>query len=190
MSKDNDLHDSLFRETMCEQSVASDFLRNYLPANVVRHIRLETLSIKKDSFIDAAQAGVYSDLLYEVSLANDEPGFIYFLFEHKSSPQKFVSLQLLKYMLEVWEQYRKEHKGRRVKHLPLIIPIVVYHGKTRQQGKRLGDLVKTPHKELASYVPDFALAFHDFSPKSELEIKGLIPFPSFNATNKSIGKDL
>jgi len=43
MSVINNSHDTFFRETMSHKDVAADFLANYLPAKVLKHIRLEHL---------------------------------------------------------------------------------------------------------------------------------------------------
>ena len=85
MSKLNNIHDTFFREIMSHKEVAADFLTNYLPATVLEHIKLETLAITKDTFVDKKQASHYSDLLYQVNLTGDRPGLVYFLFEHKSA---------------------------------------------------------------------------------------------------------
>ena len=170
MSEINNIHDTFFRETMSHKEVASDFLANYLPAKVLRHIRLDTLSITKDSFVDENQAEHYSDLLYQVMLSTGLPGFVYFLFEHKSYPDRFVVLQLLRYLVEIWELHRKQHP--KAKTLPLIIPIVVYHGKPKGQAVRLSELVDSPDPDLSAYVPNFDLAFYDFSPETDETIKG------------------
>ena len=166
------IHDTFFRETMSHKEVAADFLANYLPAKVLKHIRLDTLTITKDSFVDKKQAEHYSDLLYQVMLSSGLPGYIYFLFEHKSYPDRFVVLQLLRYMIEIWELFRKQNP--KAKTLPLVIPIVVYHGKPKGQAVRLCDLVNIPDPELSAFVPDFDLAFFDFSPKTDEAIKGAI----------------
>lgn len=168
----NNIHDALFRETMSHREVAADFLRQYLPESVFSHLRLETLAICKDTFVAPDQTMHHSDLLYEVRLSGDGSAFVYFLFEHKSRPDRFVALQVLRYMLEIWELHRKQHRSG--KGLPLIIPIVVYHGKTRQKAVRLGELVDVPERCLNAYIPDFDLALHDFSPGSEEQIKGSI----------------
>lgn len=168
----SNIHDTFFRETMSHKDVAADFLRSYLPKNVLAHLRLDTLAICKDTFVGADQAGHYSDLLYAVRLTGGNPGFVYFLFEHKSYPDHFVSLQLLRYLLEIWELYRKQHRGCQA--LPLIIPVVVYHGKTPQRGIPLAELIILPDTELACYVPNFDMAFYDFSPRSDFDIKGQI----------------
>ncbi|NCB00494.1 MAG: Rpn family recombination-promoting nuclease/putative transposase, partial [Clostridia bacterium] len=172
MTEINNIHDAFFRETMSHKEVAADFLANYLPATVLEQIKLETLAITKDTFVDTKQAAHSSDLLYQVKLTGDRPGFVYFLFEHKSYPDQFVSLQLLRYLLEVWELYRKQHKN--TKTLPLIIPIVVYHGKPKGRAVRLMELIDLPDPCLAAYIPDFDLAFYDFSPDTDEAIKGEI----------------
>jgi predicted transposase/invertase (TIGR01784 family) len=172
MSEINNIHDTFFRETMSHKEVAADFLANYLPAKALRHIKLDTLTISKDSFVDQKQAEHYSDLLYQVMLSNGLSGFIYFLFEHKSYPDRFVVLQLLRYMLEIWELFRGQNPH--AKTLPLIIPIVVYHGKPKGQAIRLADLIDMPSPVLAAYVPDFDPAFYDFSPATDEIIKGQI----------------
>lgn len=172
MSKLNNIHDTFFRETMSHKDVAADFLTNYLPATVLEHIKLETLAITKDTVVDKKQASHYSDLLYQVKLTGDRPGLVYFLFEHKSYSDYFVCLQLLRYLLEIWEFYRKQHKS--TKTLPLIIPIVVYHGKPKGKAVRLLELIELPNPCLAAYVPDFDLSFYDFSPDTDAAIKGEI----------------
>ena len=172
MTEINNIHDTFFRETMSHKEVAADFLANYLPAAVLEQIKLDTLAITKDTFVDKKQAAHYSDLLYQVKLTGDRPGLVYFLFEHKSYPDRFISLQLLRYLLEIWELYRKQHKN--TKTLPLIIPIVVYHGKPKGQSVRLMELIDLPDPSLAAYVPDFDQAFFDFSPDTDEAIKGEI----------------
>ncbi len=172
MTEINNIHDTFFRETMSHKEVAADFLANYLPAIVLEQIKLDTLAITKDPFVDKKQTAHYSDLLYQVKLTGDRPALVYFLFEHKSYPDRFISLQLLRYLLEIWELYRKQHKN--TKTLPLIIPIVVYHGKPKGQAVRLMELIDLPDPSLAAYVPDFDQAFYDFSPDTDEAIKGAI----------------
>ena len=157
---------------MSHKEVAADFLANYLPASVLEHVKLDTLAITKDTFVDKKQTAHYSDLLYQMKLSGNRPGFVYFLFEHKSYQDRFVRLQLLRYMVEIWALYLKQHK--KTKTLPLIIPIVIYHGKPKGKAVRLMDLIDLPDPCLAAYVPDFDLAFYDFSPDTDAAIKGEI----------------
>ncbi|HAO19175.1 MAG TPA: transposase, partial [Desulfobacteraceae bacterium] len=45
-------HDKLFRETLSDREVAADFLKNYLPEDVLSLINLNSLEICKDSFVE------------------------------------------------------------------------------------------------------------------------------------------
>lgn len=58
--------------------------------------------------------------------------------------------------------------------MPLVIPLVIYHGTPAQKAITLDDLVESSAPELRGYIPDFALELTDFSPARELEIKGQI----------------
>ena len=109
MSEIKNVHDTFFRETMSHKEVAADFLANYLPDKVLEHIQLDTLTITKDSFVSEEQAEYSSDLLYHVKFTGNRLGLIYFLFEHKSYPDRFVVLQLLRYIIEIWELFRKQN---------------------------------------------------------------------------------
>ena len=62
MTEINNIHDTFFRETMSHKKVAADFLANYLPAGLLAYVKLETLLITKDTFVDKKQATHYSDL--------------------------------------------------------------------------------------------------------------------------------
>lgn len=54
--------------------MVADFLRNYLPEDVVRLLDFSNLEISKDSFIEKDLKDYFSDILYSVRLA-DDPGY-------------------------------------------------------------------------------------------------------------------
>ena len=110
-------HDKFFKETMGDPDTAEDFLLNYLPEDILQLIDLDNLAIQKDSFIDQDLQEAFSDLLYKTSIKGKE-AYLYFLFDHKSYPYKTTALQLLKYMVNIWEQKVRE----KVISLPVIIP--------------------------------------------------------------------
>ena len=178
MTDPGTLHDNFFRRTLSEKSVAHDFLQNYLPQAIVAHLALETLTICKDTFIAKTRKKEHdkekrqADLLYRVNTNKGDSAFVYFLFEHKSYASHFVALQLLEYMVAIWQLHLQQHP--KSKKLPTIIPIVIYHGDNTQQALGLRELVELPTPDFARYLPDFELAFYDFSAKSDLEIKGKI----------------
>ncbi len=118
-------HDSFFKEMFTKKEVARDHLLNFLPAEVLSHLDLGTLVTTKDTFVDPELKEHYSDLLYKVSRKDASEVFVYILFEHKSHPESMVALQLLRYMVNIWKSLPKQIT---IKKLPVIIPLVFYHG--------------------------------------------------------------
>ncbi len=169
----NSAHDKFVKETFSDVEVTSDFMQNYLPTEVLDIIELSTLKPLKDSFINPDLEEAFSDLLFGVNM-NGIPGYIYLLFEHKSQQTKDISLQLLRYMLEIW--HRKMYKEKTDK-LPLIIPLVIYHGQNQWGIKPISDFIEGYRDfstTIQEYVPAYNYLLFDLSQFSEKEIKGTV----------------
>ncbi|HFL3828471.1 TPA: Rpn family recombination-promoting nuclease/putative transposase [Clostridioides difficile] len=165
-------HDKFFKETFGNVEIAKDFLNNYLPKNIMNVIDVNTLEPQKDSFINKELQEGFSDMLFRVNI-NKREGYIYFLFEHKSYTSKDISLQLLKYMIEIWEAKIKKEG---INELPMIIPLVIYHGKDNWNIKTtLGELIpgyEDLPKEIQKFIPDYEYLIYDLSRYTDKEIKG------------------
>lgn len=159
-------HDKFFKETFSDVSIAKDFLRNYLPEKIFQVTDLQSLEPEKDTFIDSNLDESFSDLLFKTTI-HDEAGYFYFLFEHKSYPSKQIALQLLRYMTDIWKT--KAQKER--EQLPIIIPLVIYHGKTKWNTPTSLDKMivgyHTVETEVQKYVPNFHYLLYDLSFFSE-----------------------
>lgn len=117
-------HDRFFKELFAQLDTVADFVRHYLPAQLVVGLDLTTLEIVKESFIDEELRQYFSDLLLRVKLKRGAEVFIYILLEHKNTPDDFVALQLLLYLARLWQPSLRN----RSKPLPLVFPVVFYHG--------------------------------------------------------------
>ncbi len=163
-------HDSFFRETFGRKEIAAGFLREYLPEALLRKIDLESLTAVKDSFVEKELRQHFSDLLYTVRHQGGEL-YLYLLFEHKSYPDPWTGLQLLRYLVRIWEQYRKQHPKER--KLPAVVPLVLYHGRKKWRiSDRFASLIVQDDPELAPFIPDFRWRVHDLSVLSDEEIRG------------------
>jgi predicted transposase/invertase (TIGR01784 family) len=146
-------------------------VQHYLPPKLQSQLDSSSVEIVKESFIDKALVQHYSDIVYKVNVAGKQT-FVYLLFEHKSYRDNWVGFQLLKNMVKLWEQYRK--KNRNAKKLPLIIPVVFYHGTTGWQPQHpLGDLIDST-AETYQYVPSFSLEFLDIRSIPDEKIVGAV----------------
>ncbi|MBW1650417.1 MAG: Rpn family recombination-promoting nuclease/putative transposase [Deltaproteobacteria bacterium] len=161
-------HDKLFKETLSDISNARDYFRHYLPANILNIINLDTLEIRKDSFIDEELKEFFSDMLYSVQFGK-KAGYIYLLLEHKSFFDKDTPLKLLEYMVKIWKLHISQHKLP----LPVIVPLVLYHGKDKWNiGNRFSELIDKYPARLKEYMPDFSYSLFDLSKWTDAEIKG------------------
>lgn len=119
----------------------------------------EQLEITKDSFIEEDLKKYFSDILYRVKIKG-ESSFIYTLFEHKSSPDELTAFQLLQYMVQIWRQYNNQHPKL---PLPIILPLVVYHGKRSWNiGTKFSDLMVKGAEKFNKFIPDFEYILYEY----------------------------
>ncbi len=143
----------------------------YLPADVAALLDIESLVVSKDSFVDKELREHFSDIIYQVDLKEGDSAYIYLLFEHKSYSDPLIALHLLRYMIKIWEQGVKQGKAR---PFSPIIPIVVYHGKSKwNAGPDFYELFDLPDG-LQVYMPNFRYLLCDLSHRSDEEIKGTV----------------
>ncbi|MCB9130605.1 MAG: Rpn family recombination-promoting nuclease/putative transposase [Anaerolineales bacterium] len=164
-------HDRYFKQLFAQPDVAMDFIRAFLPAEVVDTLDLPTLELSAQSFVDDALRAHHTDLLFQVQLHPDAPAFVYVLFEHKSYPDRQVAFQLLRYIVRIWE-----HSQRRYGALLPVFPVVFYHGRIAwTTGDRLSWLVQAP-AAFRDFMPDFRYWLCDLSAIPEEVIRGEITF--------------
>ena len=180
-------HDAFFKLTMKDPDTARNFLENYLPPYLHDVIQFDSFTIQNGSFIDENLKETHSDLLFKSSI-KDQDVFLYFLFEHKSYPDKTTGFQLLQYIVRIWkENYINDT-------VPIVIPVVVYHGGTKWPGNNtlqpvLAGIEKLP-EEAKKHIPDFEYLFYDFSFRSKKAIQGNVKVIIFLETIKaSFAKD-
>ena len=160
-------HDRFVRETLSHKDNAASFLENYLPAEIKNLVDLGSLEIEKDSFIAQDLQDYYSDLLYKVKFCGHD-GYVYLLFEHKSYNEKWIALQLLEYILQIWKL--KKSQGQK---LPVVVPLVLYHGTSQWKiGLKLSDILEYHDTRLREYIPDFRYLLYDLTTRSDAEIYG------------------
>ena len=173
MSNITNPHDKFFKHIMSRPEHAAEFLQNMLPEKVVRLLELDNLVMVKDSFVEKELREYFSDLLYEVRIKG-KPGYIYLLFEHKSSPDALAAFQVLKYMVRIWEQ-RLRKPGVSERPFPIILPLIFYHGvHPWNAAASFHGLFSGLDPALEEYVPDFRYLLCDLSSMDDDAIKGQV----------------
>ncbi len=179
-------HDRFFKAVFGRTEVAAEFLARYLPPAVATALDWGTLRAAKDSFLDPDLAQHPTDLLYEVDLHGGGTGYVQVLFEHKSYVESRIGLDLLRYRVRIWEQWLNAgHTGR----LPVIIPVVVYHGaKAWRVSRRFADdVAEAP--ALRECIPDCVYYLIDLSRYRDEELRGAVMLQTALLTLKYIFRD-
>ena len=117
-------HDKFFRAALSDQRVAKAFFDFHLPPFIKKAVDLNTLQLRKDSYVDEQLKLAITDMLFSVSLHN-QPGYLYTLVEHQRKPDKLMPFRLLKYTVAIMEQHLKTTQGQA---LPVVYPLLFYTG--------------------------------------------------------------
>ncbi len=116
-------HDAVFKTFMCHPDTARDFLEFHLPASLRQLCDLGSLKLESGSFIEENLRAYYSDVLWSLKTTEGE-GFIYVVIEHQSSPDAHMAFRLMRYAMGAMQR----HLDAGHKKLPLVIPMLFYHG--------------------------------------------------------------
>jgi len=111
-------------------------------------------------------------MLYKTKI-NGQDGYIYILMEHKSYIEGKVIFQLLRYITSIWE----EKYDPKTKKVPIIIPMVIYHGRevwnVETNLSNMVQGIEDLSDELKTYLPTYRYEICDFSIKGKKRIIGL-----------------
>lgn len=116
-------HDALFKQFLTHPETARDFLEAHLPAGLRKACDLTTLHLESGSFVEDDLRAYYSDVLYSLKTQKGD-GYVFCLVEHQSSPDKLMAFRLIRYAIAAMQR----HLAAGNDTLPLVIPILFYHG--------------------------------------------------------------
>jgi predicted transposase/invertase (TIGR01784 family) len=115
-------HDRFFKLIFSETERAAGFLRGALPPELLEGLDLSTLQLDPNSYIDEQLQESFADLVYHCQYKQRAVRLV-FLLEHKSYVPAYPHLQLLRYLLNLWESQVRDKQA-----LSPVIPIIIYHG--------------------------------------------------------------
>lgn len=134
--RNSKVHDSSSKLIFGNAELCSQFLRNYMDMPILCNIRAEDIEDVSERYIPMFTEERNSDTVKRIKITEKDTFYFISLIEHKTKVDYNVSMQLLRYMVYIWEDYEKEmerqHKGiSRTKgfRYPPILPVVYYEGK-------------------------------------------------------------
>ncbi|HDC2548006.1 TPA: Rpn family recombination-promoting nuclease/putative transposase [Salmonella enterica] len=120
-------HDPLFKLFLREPVTARDFLEAHLPEDIRSLVHLDTLRLESGSYVDEELKELHSDILYSVKMAQDAHCLLYCIVEHQSTEDEMMAWRMMKYTIRAMDDHLK--KG--YKTLPVVVPLLFYHGDVR-----------------------------------------------------------
>jgi predicted transposase/invertase (TIGR01784 family) len=180
----NNPHDLFARRLFSKTENMRSLISWRLPAEVLSELDLTSLQPSKESFIDMKLREGLSDLVFDVKLASGADAYVVVLFEHKSEPDPWTAFQVLRYIVSVNDQRKRNGQP-----LCCVIPMVLYHGAKRWTVARsMAELVESPDA-LARYIPQFTMPLLDLSQLSDVELREESLFLAYMSLLKYIKRD-
>ena len=165
--------------------LCAQFLQNNFDIPMLKDIRPEDIEDISERYLPYLGTEFSSDSVKKIRILDigrekrskeagvKEPPFFVSLIDHKSLVDYDVSMQLLRYMMCIWTEYRREMEtlqkgctGQKGFRYPVIIPIVYYEGKPEwTAGLHLRDRIGSG-SEGQQWIPDFRyelVRVHDYS---------------------------
>lgn len=132
------VHDSSSKLIFGNAELCSQFLRNYMDMPILKNVKAEDIEDVSERYIPMFTEERNSDTVKRVKISEKDTLYFISLIEHKTKVDYNICMQLLRYMVYIWEDYEKEQekqqkgitKTKDFKYPP-IIPIVYYEGKEK-----------------------------------------------------------
>ena len=164
----------MFKAVFTQPDQAASHLRWALPPEVVRHLDLAKLREGPGEFIDDELSASHTDLLLETATTRGEPVLVYLLWEHQSTPESWTPFRNLAYLVRIWQRWLDANPG--ATRLPVILPVVLYHGAERWRAPlrfaELLDLTEAARADLARWLVDFRHVFVDLGEIDDEALQG------------------
>lgn len=168
-------HDALFKAVFAQPEHARGALRAVLPVALADAIDWSTLALRPGSFVDASLRNRHTDLLYSAAWRDGGAAPVHVLFEHQSTPPTEAGMahRLLRYQVRIWDRWSLDHP--RAKTLPMILPVVLYHGAAPWLEPRSFDArIEVPaaiRPAVAPHMVRFVYLLQDLSEISDDELR-------------------
>jgi predicted transposase/invertase (TIGR01784 family) len=155
------IHDNFFKTAFSMREVMEDYVRQFLPKNIIDGIDFESLEQDNTQYATAHIKSFESDVVWNCLFGNQKTkAKIAFLIEHKSYQSQYPHLQLMRYMLEIWQINESNNEA-----LTPIIPIIIYHNKEGRawKSKPFWEYFLEIDENLKQFIPQFEYHLTDIT---------------------------
>jgi predicted transposase/invertase (TIGR01784 family) len=163
-------HDTRYKKLFKNPLLVEELLTSFVDEDFIKDLDFSTLKKLDKSFVSDAFRNKESDMIYQVKF-KDDLIYIFLLLEFQSSVDKKMSLRMLRYICEFYEEL--EFKGEK---LPAMFPVLLYNGDSKWTAEtNIKNIIEdTLPKE---FIPNFSyykIAENEFSPETLYKIKNTV----------------
>jgi len=120
-------HDLYVRHMLTHHKVRDEFLKRYLPDYIKKQINFDKIREEPNMLISSSLEKTETDVIFSIEFKNKQPGYVLCHIEHQSTFKKDMPLRMLGYFVSIWYKHLKDKPEM---PLPVIVPIILYNGKT------------------------------------------------------------
>ena len=163
-------HDTRYKKLFKNPLLVEELLTSFVDEDFIKDLDFSTLKKLDKSFVSDAFRNKESDMIYQVKF-KDDLIYIFLLLEFQSSVDKKMSLRMLRYICEFYEEL--EFKGEK---FPAMFPVLLYNGDSKWTAEtNIKNIIEdTLPKE---FIPNFSyykIAENEFSPETLYKIKNTV----------------
>ena len=132
--------DTAYRQLFSHSQVVADLVKGFLQGTLARSMDLSTLTQEHTLLVSLGLRALESDVLWQVRLQDGSAAYL--LIEFQSSVDNRMAERVLSYIAALYRRRWQREPSPSGTKLPLVVPIVVYHGRRRWTAARqVADLV-------------------------------------------------
>lgn len=121
---ENKPHDKLIKDILKDKNEIVNLVNKFLKPN--EQILEKNIEKYTNSYITRRYKSKEADIVYKMKDID-----IYFLIEHQSTVDYNMPYRILNYCIDIIQEWKREQKGKKIYRYPIVVPIVVYTGKTK-----------------------------------------------------------
>ncbi len=165
-------HDRFMKSLLGDIQVAREYFEAFLPENLKKLLDLNRLEHSPNSFISDSLKETMADIVFKCPLQDESRErlvFLSLLFEHRSTPYEFVSIQIGGYL---FDSYRAQLKNKEKPLIP-VIPFLYYHGTDEWVPLRMDELFEGLSADIIEFIPILKFLFENIQNYSDEQIRQL-----------------
>ncbi len=148
-------HDEFFKAVFSDLNHARDLLQGILPAEVAALLDLSSLELEPGSFVSESLRKSFTDLLFSCPLHGTR-AVVAILLEHKTWEPTHPHLQILRYMVGIWEKNLIDQVP-----LQVIIPVLLHQGTVPWKATPFSAFFPDIPESLSVFIPDVRVILQD-----------------------------